>query len=157
MPALLLVSLGIWYLSLRLYIPLAQANVRMSKQSAEGGRVQKLERTSLFPYERQLRLLRALIAAAPLLGLLGTVKGMIATFITLGRHGTTSMELLSVGISAALITTQVGLVVALPGLVGAHAVSCKLAQLKNTCKRITLQATTKPPYGTAGHTREALP
>ena len=37
MPALLLVSLGIWYLSLRLYIPLAQANVRMSKQSAEGG------------------------------------------------------------------------------------------------------------------------
>jgi len=64
--------------------------------------------------ERSLSLLAALAAVAPLLGLLGTVSGMIATFNTISAAGTGNPRLLSGGISEALITTQLGLMVAIP-------------------------------------------
>lgn len=55
-------------------------------------------------------------AVAPLLGLLGTVTGMIATFDVITQFGTGDPGLLSGGISEALITTQFGLMVAIPAL-----------------------------------------
>ena len=70
--------------------------------------------------ERSLSLLAALAGVAPLLGLLGTVSGMIATFETISTAGTSNPRLLSGGISEALITTQLGLMVAIPLLL-AHA------------------------------------
>jgi len=70
--------------------------------------------------ERSLGLLGALAGVAPLLGLLGTVSGMIATFDTISTVGTGNPRLLSGGISEALITTQLGLMVAIPLLL-AHA------------------------------------
>ena len=57
----------------------------------------------------------ALFAAiAPLLGLLGTVTGMISTFQAITLYGTGDPKLMSGGISQALITTELGLVVAIP-------------------------------------------
>ncbi len=58
------------------------------------------------------------VSAAPLLGLLGTVTGMLATFGALasGSGGDKTMGLVAKGISEALITTETGLVIALPGL-----------------------------------------
>lgn len=53
---------------------------------------------------------------APLLGLLGTVTGMIATFDAITEFGTGDPRLLSGGISEALITTELGLIVAIPSL-----------------------------------------
>lgn len=53
-------------------------------------------------------------AVAPLLGLLGTVTGMIATFDIITQFGTGDPKLLSGGISEALITTEFGLIVAIP-------------------------------------------
>ena len=70
-----------------------------------------------------------MVAAAPLLGLLGTVKGMIAGFFILSTRGAASIDLLSHGISEALVTTQVGLVVALPGFAGAYAIARRLREL----------------------------
>ena len=68
--------------------------------------------------DRDIRLLSAFTAAAPLLGLLGTVIGMVATFSAVSaQFGNTAIEV-SAGISQALITTQCGLVVALPGIFG---------------------------------------
>ena len=55
-------------------------------------------------------------AVAPLLGLLGTVTGMISTFEIITEHGTGDPRMLSSGISEALITTQLGLIVAIPML-----------------------------------------
>lgn len=55
-------------------------------------------------------------AVAPLLGLLGTVTGMISTFDIITEFGTGDPKLLSSGISEALITTKLGLVVAIPAL-----------------------------------------
>ena len=70
--------------------------------------------------ERGLSLLGAVAGLAPLLGLLGTVTGMITTFDVISTFGTGNPRLLSGGISVALITTQLGLVVAVPALL-AHA------------------------------------
>lgn len=55
-------------------------------------------------------------AVAPLLGLLGTVTGMIATFDVITEHGTGDPKMLSGGISEALVTTELGLIVAIPTL-----------------------------------------
>jgi biopolymer transport protein ExbB len=70
------------------------------------------------PFARDLRVMKVCIGAAPLLGLLGTVTGMLATFEALssGSGGEETMALVAKGISEALITTETGLVVALPGL-----------------------------------------
>jgi biopolymer transport protein ExbB len=59
-------------------------------------------------------------AAAPLLGLLGTVTGMISTFNMISLFGTGDPKTLSGGISEALITTEFGLYVAIPAVL-AHA------------------------------------
>ena len=67
---------------------------------------------------RQQRIaLGAMIAAAPLLGLLGTVSGLVRTFESLSMHaGQKSMEELAGGISQVLIATESGLAVAIPAL-----------------------------------------
>lgn len=66
--------------------------------------------------ERLLPLLGVTAAVAPLLGLLGTVTGMISTFRVITEYGTGDPRLLSGGISEALITTEFGLAVAIPVL-----------------------------------------
>ena len=63
-----------------------------------------------------LAVIGVLAAIAPLLGLLGTVTGMIGTFDILSIFGTGNAKGMAGGISEALITTQTGLLVAIPGL-----------------------------------------
>jgi biopolymer transport protein ExbB/TolQ len=62
--------------------------------------------------------LQVLVRIAPLLGLLGTVYGMVETFGVLHLTGARDPRALSAGISTALLTTQAGLLIALPGLYG---------------------------------------
>jgi biopolymer transport protein ExbB len=64
--------------------------------------------------ERFLSTLGMLATIAPLLGLLGTVTGMINTFHMITYYGTGDPRMMSSGISEALVTTMVGLVVAIP-------------------------------------------
>jgi len=59
---------------------------------------------------------RTLIHIAPLLGLLGTVWGMIVTFQVLSVVGTSEPKLLAHGISQAMLTTQAGLLIAVPSI-----------------------------------------
>ncbi|OQX61255.1 MAG: flagellar motor protein MotA [Desulfococcus sp. 4484_241] len=65
---------------------------------------------------RHQRLIEVLAAAAPLLGLLGTVMGMMMTFKAITVFGAGNVRAMAGGISSALITTQTGLVIAIPGL-----------------------------------------
>ncbi len=67
--------------------------------------------------ERMLPLIAVTAATAPLLGLLGTVTGMIKTFKLITVFGTGDAKSLSSGISEALITTEFGLIVAIPALI----------------------------------------
>lgn len=64
--------------------------------------------------ERWQGLIKLLAAVAPLLGLLGTVTGMIATFQAITQYGTGDPKLMADGISQALVTTVLGLVAAIP-------------------------------------------
>ncbi|WP_028238733.1 MotA/TolQ/ExbB proton channel family protein [Stutzerimonas azotifigens] len=66
------------------------------------------------PLERGQPLLKLLSAVAPLLGLLGTVTGMIVTFQAITQSGGGDSRLMADGISQALVTTVLGLVVAIP-------------------------------------------
>ncbi len=70
--------------------------------------------------ERWNGLIKLLAAVAPLLGLLGTVIGMILTFQSITLFGTSDPKLMAGGISTALVTTVLGLTVAIP-LLFAHA------------------------------------
>ncbi len=67
--------------------------------------------------ERYLNTLGTVAAVAPLLGLLGTVVGMIKVFAEIMAQGTGNASALAGGISEALITTAAGLAVAIPALV----------------------------------------
>jgi biopolymer transport protein ExbB len=82
-------------------------------------------------FERGLGLLAACAAIAPLLGLLGTVSGMIMSFDVLARAGGADPQDLASGIAVALITTQFGLVIAVP-IVLIHAVLRRRAQRQLT-------------------------
>ena len=66
------------------------------------------------PLESGLSMIKLLAAVAPLLGLLGTVTGMIATFQAISLFGTGDPKLMASGISQALVTTMLGLCVAVP-------------------------------------------
>ncbi len=66
------------------------------------------------PIETGLSFIRVLYVVAPLLGLLGTVVGMIATFQMITLFGTGDPRMMAGGISTALVTTVLGLVVAIP-------------------------------------------
>ncbi len=66
--------------------------------------------------DKYIHTILLLAAVAPLLGLLGTVMGMITTFDTIGQFGTGNARALASGISEALITTQTGLIISVPGL-----------------------------------------
>ena len=63
---------------------------------------------------RGVRIVKLLAAIAPLLGLLGTVTGMIGTFQAITLFGTGDPKLMAGGISQALVTTMLGLIVAVP-------------------------------------------
>jgi len=103
-----------------------------------------LRTTEIVPFERDLRLMRICVSAAPLLGLLGTVTGMLTTFAALasGSGGDQTMALVAGGISEALITTETGLVIALAGLFFQYQLARKhqrykafLAHLETVCNQ----------------------
>ncbi|MGB0919946.1 MAG: MotA/TolQ/ExbB proton channel family protein [Alphaproteobacteria bacterium] len=78
--------------------------------------------------ERGLAMLKVMAAVAPLLGLLGTVTGMIETFQAITLFGTGDPKLMAGGISQALITTVLGLCAAIPVLL-LHAVAAGRSKL----------------------------
>ncbi len=79
--------------------------------------------------ERGLITLAVMAAIAPMLGLLGTVSGMIETFQSITLFGTGDPKLMSGGISQALVTTELGLAVAIPILLIHSALSGKSNRL----------------------------
>lgn len=81
--------------------------------------------------ERFLPTMQTLAAVAPLLGLLGTVTGMINTFQVITLFGTGDPHMLSGGISEALVTTQLGLAVAIPIMMLHHLLNSRVDRLAN--------------------------
>lgn len=108
-------------------------------------------------FERFLPTLAMFAAISPLLGLLGTVSGMITTFQVINIFGTGDPKMMSGGISEALITTEVGLAVAIPIMFMHHIferrVDSLVAELeeKGTAFKITLMEIKKPLKEASNH------
>ena len=80
--------------------------------------IQDTGRHVVHEMERYLNTLGTIAAISPLLGLLGTVIGMVQVFAAITTHGVGNPAVLADGISQALITTAAGLSVAIPALIG---------------------------------------
>lgn len=103
--------------------------------------------------QRDLVLLGALTASAPLLGLLGTVGGMISTFEAVAFISGNTGSRVAAGISQALITTQFGLVVAMPGVFGYVRLKGLLRHfevLVSTCRAHAVALLAPPVSGAEG-------
>ena len=83
------------------------------------------------PLEAALLLLGSLVVVLPLLGLLGTVTGIIDTFEVIREVGRGEPRLMARGIREALIATEAGLITALPALILHHAVGTLLKRVRD--------------------------
>ena len=147
--ALLALSLYLYYLGFELWLRMRSV-VPNDLQSIprdrwagfkQGGRVDQIMRYCLADHQnreetrkrfeqirqsessylnRRLRFLLVLASSAPLIGLLGTVAGMLRTFAGLSMEESYKMDLVASGISQALVTTQAGLLIAIPALAFLH-------------------------------------
>ena len=86
--------------------------------------------------ERGLGWLATLSAVAPFLGLLGTVWGIMHSFLQLGRQGSATLDVVGPGIAEALITTVCGLAVAIPAVVGFNYFSRRLQAQESEMQRL---------------------
>jgi biopolymer transport protein ExbB len=86
--------------------------------------------------ERGIAFLALTATTGPLLGLLGTVMGMIATFQAISSFGSGDPKLLAAGISEALICTATGMAVAIPALLSHAFLNRKAKELSATWKRL---------------------
>jgi biopolymer transport protein ExbB len=122
--------------------------IRISRETS--GDLRRLLDDAFWPFERDVnrfhKLIMTIVAVAPLMGLLGTVVGMIETFDSLGDMSLFAQSGgIAGGISQALFTTQMGLAVAIPGLIiggfldkRAAVIRLELAQVKDIlCARST--------------------
>lgn len=80
------------------------------------GRFREVEAVKISEVDRRIAFVNVLVVAAPLFGLLGTVLGMLLTFKAIGVGGSSTSEIIARGISEALVATQTGMMVAIPGL-----------------------------------------
>ncbi|MBN1904049.1 MAG: MotA/TolQ/ExbB proton channel family protein [Deltaproteobacteria bacterium] len=88
-----------------------------------------------------LQLITVLAATAPMMGLLGTVTGMVSTFDVIALFGTGNARALSGGISEALITTQSGLLAGIPGLFMSRLLKYKSEKMSRRFKIMVMALT----------------
>lgn len=114
----------------RLHLPLET----LERHIAEAGEREVIK------LRKNMRALSIIAAVTPLLGLLGTIFGMIAAFQTVAVTGDAlgRTELLASGIYEALITTAAGLIVAIPALILYHWLSARIDRIVNEMDLMTL-------------------
>lgn len=176
MPALGLLALYLYYLSfdlwlrLRTVIPTDLRAFPRERWAAfkGGGRVDRIMRYCLADHRdrmetqkrfeqvrtgeasylnRRLRFLFVLATSAPLIGLLGTVAGMLRTFDGLSMQDSYKMDLVAGGISQALVTTQAGLLIAIPAIAMIHLLNRRKKdwlQCINRLESLSLRQVPKP-------------
>ena len=109
-------------------------------QSLEAAAMQEIEKM-----KRYLSLLDTIITLAPLLGILGTVSGIILSFDLLGSAGIEDPQAVTGGIAQALLTTAAGLAIAIVALLPYNALTRKVEKVTRyleqliTCYEVTVQ------------------
>lgn len=126
--------------------PLARfAAYRLSHPQASSEALRFEAEEAFAPLDRKISWLQTLAAIAPLLGLLGTVSGMIHNFsLVATTRPTNPLTQLSAGISEALVSTGGGLVVAIIAAVGFHWLTNELDALLDRLLRAAAAKSTEP-------------
>lgn len=152
MPPLMIATVVLWYaLGLRIFAVRQGPVIRRATDQAQavfGRGTQDLDPRieAAFSGERRelskgRMLIRSIVVVAPLAGLLGTVAGMIETFDALGDSALFAQSGgIAGGISQALLTTQMGLVVAVPGVVVGRLLDRKQFNIEGELDRVRAQA-----------------
>ena len=107
--------LGVFPRRMKLYTDIWQRKTRRDAKLARHERATLISQARI-QLRQSLPLLKTLVAICPLLGLLGTVTGMIEVFDVVTALGTGNARAMASGISRATLPTMAGMVVALPGL-----------------------------------------
>jgi biopolymer transport protein ExbB/TolQ len=92
--------------------------INASEMRAVEARMERAVGESSLRLESQMILLASAVSGAPFLGLLGTVWGVMDTFGDVAAAGSANLTAMAPGVSAALITTVTGLLVAIPAMFG---------------------------------------
>ena len=117
MIVLFVLAIAIYWLAIDTLtsLPKGDAMIKALLQGIKSpGDVSIFKKDHLLLLRNRKSLLQVLVTTAPLLGLLGTVIGMLATFQGLNEGSGNTLDLVAAGISEAMITTETGLVVAIP-------------------------------------------
>jgi biopolymer transport protein ExbB len=121
MIAILCLSVVLYSRCFKLLLSLRRSRLQLGAASAPLSQLRRLREEVHESFRQQRLALGAMISAAPLLGLLGTVSGMVTTFESLSGHTQEKiMGGLARGISEVLVATESGLVVAIPALMVVH-------------------------------------
>lgn len=102
-------------------------------------RMDEIRNSHFSRIDGRIRFASILVGTAPLTGLLGTVTGMLSTFAGLSTSTAgNTVDLVAGGISEALITTQTGLVLAIPGYIMLNVVKRRRAQMSSFCTQVEI-------------------
>lgn len=113
---------------------------RGESRSSLRDRVEEVGRREAMELERWIWVIATVASVGPLLGLLGTVSGMIKTFHTVEGGGIGQMQSLAGGIGVALITTFAGLVVAIPSVIAHRFLLARVDDLTVDLEEVSLGA-----------------
>ncbi len=121
-----------WLAGINGLLPRAAGYVLKNATNIKSARslLDEVRQAELPHFKRDMLIVAAMVSSAPLLGLLGTVLGMIETFLAVSGEGANTANMISGGISKALITTQFGLITALPGVFWLARLNQMYSQLK---------------------------
>lgn len=112
---------------------LREGNIRRALNDAELGIVRSsLDQTieeQIMILEKRMMFLATAVSASPFLGLFGTVWGITLAFTNLAIKGKADIQTLAPGVSGALLTTVIALIVAIPSLVGYNIITAKLKKM----------------------------
>jgi len=89
--------------------------------------------------DKNTGVIKTISILAPLLGLLGTVNGMMRTFSIIKLFGSANPVLMADGISEALVTTQAGLITAFPIILGLNYLNNRIKEIKESFEKIELK------------------
>ena len=81
--------------------------------------------------DRGMGLIATVVALSPMLGLLGTVWGVLDAFYEMGSAGSANLQTIAPSISAALVTTVVGLLIAIPGVIAFNLMNATITKVRS--------------------------
>lgn len=122
---------------------LVRQHINQRQQDAVMGHMERVQAEQLLKLEHYMTALAIATSVSPLLGLFGTVWGVMIAFVGMSTAGSNTLSAVAPGISGALLTTVAGLFVAIPSSVGYSILSAQLRKIEVTMENFVDEFETK--------------